>query len=115
MGNTGSATSKWMSDLDKNDIEILNGKMKNPRPLSAFYYMKSFILALELSTLQTPQLIDKVKDLFDFAYQLGSEECTLLFSHFKIKELNQTLLLFVSYFSEPNDSRQTSQHLGDQE
>ena len=29
----------------------------------------------DLATLNTPQLIDKVKDLLEFAYQLGLEEC----------------------------------------
>ena len=42
-----------MSDLNKNYIEILN----------------------QLASLNTPQLMEKVTDLFDFAYQLGSEEC----------------------------------------
>ncbi len=49
------ANSKWMSDLDKNDIEILN----------------------ELSSLNTPQLMGKIKDLLEFAYQLGLEECKI--------------------------------------
>ncbi len=44
---------KWMSDLTKDDLDILN----------------------ELGSLNTVQLMEKVKDLMNTAYQLGLEEC----------------------------------------
>ena len=50
----GSGTSdKWMSDLNKEDIELLN----------------------DLASLSKEQLMAKVSDLLDVAYQLGLEEC----------------------------------------
>ena len=33
----------------------------------------------DLATLNPNQLVDKVKDLFEYAYQLGLEECNLCF------------------------------------
>ena len=54
--NTNQTSSRWMSDLDKNDIEILN----------------------ELSSLNTSQLMSKVRDLLEYAYQLGLEECKII-------------------------------------
>ncbi|CAF0746359.1 unnamed protein product [Brachionus calyciflorus] len=45
-------TSRWMTDLNKEDIKLLN----------------------ELATLSPDQLMDKVKDLMEIAYQLGEEE-----------------------------------------
>ena len=46
-------TTKWMKDLDKDDIDMLQ----------------------ELGSLNTAQLMDKVKELVNLAYQLGLEEC----------------------------------------
>ena len=45
--------AKWMKDLDKDDIDTLQ----------------------ELGSLSTVQLMEKVKDLINLAYQLGLEEC----------------------------------------
>jgi hypothetical protein len=76
LSNTNQTSSKWMSDLDKNDIEILN----------------------ELSSLNTPQLMGKVRDLLEFAYQLGLEECNNFLKmgiQFKLKSLFN---LFIFYF-----------------
>jgi hypothetical protein len=44
---------KWMSDLDKEDLNTLNG----------------------LGSLSTLQLMEKVKDLMNLSHQLAIEEC----------------------------------------
>ena len=49
-----------MKDLDKEDIDTLQ----------------------ELGSLSTIQLMEKVKDLINLAYQLGLEECKNLFLNF---------------------------------
>jgi len=49
---------------------------------------------LELSTLSSNQLIDKVKDLIELAYQLGLEEC----NSFKLLNLNMNKYkIFISF------------------
>ena len=51
--NSSGTSDKWMSDLNKEDIELLN----------------------DLASLSKEQLMVKVSNLLDVAYQLGLEEC----------------------------------------
>lgn len=55
----------------------------------------------ELATLNTPQLVDKVKDLLDNAYQLGLEECNGFFINLIF--INLLIVCYLNHTSIANE------------
>ena len=77
--NTNQSAPKWMSDLNKDDIDLLNGDLYfKTRFIYAQLSFLKYLILLDLATLSTNQLLDKVKDFIEHAYQLGEEECIRL-------------------------------------
>ncbi|KAJ6661319.1 hypothetical protein lerEdw1_015457 [Lerista edwardsae] len=74
-----SSPPKWMAELENDDIDMLKGESlsvsdKNPTKVWQLL-LNQILFALELGSLTTANLMEKVRGLQNLAYQLGLDEC----------------------------------------
>ncbi|XP_013909503.1 PREDICTED: protein lin-52 homolog [Thamnophis sirtalis] len=63
-----SSPPKWMAELENDDIDMLRGCPDDNYNISFLYYQ------IELGSLTTANLMEKVRGLQNLAYQLGLDE-----------------------------------------